>query len=290
MHATLKNIRVTRAHESEAPACLALLPELGGAPAELLIARMDGEFAGAAGVVWTNWGEPAGFNVAVKVLQRVRGQGVGRKLITAAMDLIDGETDGLWSLQATPLDSPAAQFLEACGFAPRKWDHYFQIGVSRMLDHIGRIARRYRERGHIPPGADVVFLSDVDAPVEEIAWLIARELNNHPLVHVQTLRRRFEDSADRSMIARFNGELVGVMLWRVESGVAIADVRVVARQWRSGWPNLLMMETGLLRAQKEGLDQIKFFSDESLNDTRNLAKRGEGKETDVKARYYLPFD
>jgi hypothetical protein len=271
MHATVKNISVTRTLESEAPACLALLPEIGGAPAELLIARIDGEFAGAAGVVWANWGEPAGFNVVVKVLA-------------------DGETDGLWSFPAMPPESPATKFLEACGFSPRKRDHYFQIGVSGMLDHVGGIARRYRERGHIPLGADVVFLSDVDAPVEEIAWLIARELNNSSFVHPQTLRRRLVDSADRSMIARFNGELVGVMLWRVEGASAIADVRVVARQWRSGWPNLLMMETGLLRAREEDLDQIKFFSDEALNDTRNLAKRGEGKETEVKARYYLPFD
>jgi len=290
MLATRKDITVTQAREHEAPACLALLPEIGGAPAELLIARVDGEFAGAAGVVWASWAEPAGFHVAVRVLEAARGRGVGRKLLMAASDLADGETDGLWSFQATPLDSPAAKFLEACGFAPRKRDHYFQIGVSRMLDHVGGIVRRYRERGHIPPGADVVFLSDVEAPLEEITWLIARELDNGPLVHPQTLRRRLVDSADRSMIARFNGELAGVTLWRVEGGNAIADVRVVARQWRSGWPNLLMMETGLLRAREEGLEQIKFFSDEALNDTRNLAKRGEGQETDVKARYYLAFD
>src|SRR5665213_1817643 len=225
MFATQKDVSVTRAREHEAPACLALLPEILGAPAEFLIARSNGAFAGAAAVLWANWAEPAGFRVQLRVLKSARGRGIGRQLVAAAAELADGETEGLWSLQAAPPESPEAKFLQACRFAPRKREHYFQIGVARMLDHIGPIAQRYRARGHMPEEAEIVFLSEVDGSLDEVAWLIAREFNSSPFVNLQTLNRRRADGADRSLIARIDGELVGVLLWRVEDGVVILEAR-----------------------------------------------------------------
>jgi hypothetical protein len=267
-----------------------LLPEIAGAPAELLIARKNGDFAGAAAVLWANWAEPAGFNVFVRVLTAARGKGVGRHLIEAAADLAEVETDGLWSFRATPLASPAAKFLEACGFVPRKREHYFQVGLPPMIDYMQSVAQRYRERAQIPDGAEVVFLSDVEGSLEEVAWLLAREFNSSLRANVQNLYRRRRDPDDGSVIARVSGEVVGVLLCRAEGPVAIVDVRVVAKRWRLGWPNLMMMEKGLLRARADGRQQIKFYCDETLNDTKNLAKHGKGEETDIQTRHYLAFE
>jgi GNAT superfamily N-acetyltransferase len=286
----LKDVSVNSAREQEAPACLALLPEVVGAPAELLIARNNGKFAGAAAVIWASWAEPAGFNVLVRVLAPARGQGVGRRLIAAAANLADGETDGLWSFGATPLAGPAAKFLEACGFVPRKREYYYRVGLTPMLDYIQGVAQRYRERAQVPPGAEVVFLSDVEGPLDEVAWLIAREFNGSPIAHVQTLNRRRQDRDDVSLIARINGEVAGVLLTRGQGDTAVVEIRVVAKRWRLGWPNLIMMEQGLLRARADGRQHIKFFCDETSNDTRNLAKHGKGEETDIKTRHYLAFD
>jgi GNAT superfamily N-acetyltransferase len=285
----VKDLIVTRSREHEAPACLALLPGINGAPAELLIARGNGKFAGAAAVLWANWSEPAGFNILVRVLKRARGQGVGRALVKAAADLAHRETDGLWS-QATPVDSPKARFLEACGFVSRKREYYFQVGVASLLANIGPIAERFRARGRIPDTAEVIYLSEAEAPLDEIAWLVAREFNSSPVINIQNLRRRLEDNADRSLLARLDGELVGALLWHVQDGVAVVDVNIVSERWRSGWANLVMLEKGLLRAQAEGVQHTRFYCDETNTDTKNLARRGQGEETDVKARYYLAFD
>jgi len=290
MSAIVKDVIVTKAREQEAPACLALLPEIRSAPVEFLIARKDSKFAGAVALLWANAHEPAGFGVAVRVLEAARRQGIGRELIEAAAGLADGETDGLWSLQATPLESPAAKFLEACGFVPRRTEHYFEVDPAALLDEIEPIARRYREHGRMPEGADVVFLADAELPLEEIAWLLAREFNSNPILNVHDLRRRREDAADRTVIARVEGEIVGVLMCRDQNGIAVVDARVVAKRWRSGWPNLLMLEKALSRAQAEGLRPARFFSGDAVTETRNLARRAGGKEIELKARHYLAFD
>jgi GNAT superfamily N-acetyltransferase len=285
----VKEIIITRAREDEAPACLALLPQAIGTPAELLIARRHGEFAGAAAVVWASWSEPAGFSILVRVLSRARRHGVGRALVRAAANLADGETDGLWSFEATPFGTPAAEFLEACEFLPRKREHFFQVEVASLLANIAPIAEGFRARRRVPEGAEIVYLSEAQVPLEEIAWLVAREFNGSPLVNVQSLRRRLEDSTDRSVLAGLDGELAGALLWRVQDDVAIVDVRVVSKRWRSGWPNLLMLEKALLRGLSEGSQRIRFYCDDTSVDTKNLARRGKGEEMDRKARYYLAF-
>jgi GNAT superfamily N-acetyltransferase len=278
---------VTRAREDEAPACLALLPQAIGTPAELLIARRYGEFAGAAALIWTSWSEPAGFNVLVRVLNHARSRGVGRALVGAAADLADGETDGLWSFEAMPLDSLTAKFFEACGFVLRKREHHLQVDVTPLLRNIAPIAERFRAR--MPEGAEVLYLSEAPGSLDEIAWLVAREFNSNPLVNIQSLRRRIEDGNDGSILARWKGEVAGVLLWRAQHDEAIVDARVVSQRWRSSWPNLLMMEKALLRGQSEGLQRIRFYCDETNNDTKSLARRGGGEEIDRRARYYLAF-
>ena len=49
-----------------------------------------------------------------------------------------------------------------------------------------------------------------------------------------------------------------------------------------------MLEKALGRAKDEAWAHAKFFCDESVTDTINLARRG-GEETDLKTRYYLAY-
>jgi hypothetical protein len=51
-----------------------------------------------------------------------------------------------------------------------------------------------------------------------------------------------------------------------------------------------MLEKGLNWAISNGFAKARFFADERIRDTINLARRGDGEETGVKNRYYLNFD
>src|SRR5271165_3946478 len=101
----MEAIRVALATETEARACLALVPQVWNTPTELLIARRDGAFAGAAAVFWQSWAKPAGFPVQVHVLPDQRRKGVGRRLLETAVDMAAEETDGLWTFEAIAEDS-----------------------------------------------------------------------------------------------------------------------------------------------------------------------------------------
>ncbi len=285
----MSEISVTLARESEAPACLALLPKIVGTQAELLIARRDGEFAGAGAVIWINLLDPPGFHVLVRVLHPARRHGVGRALIEAAADLADGETDGLWSLDAVPPESPAAKFLESCGFTPRRREYHCVIENERLLANVVALVDRYRSRGRIPAQAEIRRLADPAAPLDEIAWLVAREFNGNAFTNLQNLFRRREAAADRSLYVWLDGEVLAVMLIRVQDGSAVVDAWVVAPRWRNGFASLVLLENALARAKAESCTYARFFCDENVIDTINLVRRAGGDEMDIQARYHLAF-
>ena len=117
---------------------------------------------------------------------------------------------------------------------------------------------------------------------------MSRELNSSPVGNFHDILRRRGDSADRSLYVRLDGVIVAAMLVRIHDGVAVVDARVVANRWRNNWPNAVMLEKALGRAKDEAWAHAKFFCDESVTDTINLARRG-GEETDLKTRYYLAY-
>ncbi len=289
VQAVMMNLSVTFASESEAPACLALIPKAAGARVELLIARSEGAFAGAAAVFWANALEPPGFHFLVKVLSGARRRGVGRKLIEASVTLTEAETDGLWSFESVSRDSQAARFLEACGFKASRREYHYQVSNEAILADTIAIADRLRRRGRIPERAEIKYLSEPGAPLEEIAWLVSRELNSSPANNFYDVVRRCGDSADGSLYVSLDGVVVAVMLVRRQGGDAVVDARVVASRWRNNWPNLVLLEKALGRAKDEALAHAKFFCDESVTDTINLARRGDGEEIDLKTRYYLAY-
>jgi len=282
----MNNVTIVPARESEAPACLALLPRFIGGQVELLIARVDSEFAGAAAVSWVSASSPSGFHVDVTVLSRWRRKGVGRALIMAVADLADGETDGLWAIDSAPFESSAAKFLEACGFRALRREYHYEIANETLLADTIAIAERMRKRGRVPERAEIRWLSEPRAPLEEIAWLLAKEFGSHPVANLHNLRRRCSEASDRSVYVSLDSEVAAAMLVRINGDVAVVDAQAVAKRWRNNWPNLTMLEKALGRAKVEGWVKARFFCEESTHNTINLARRGDGEEIDVKGRYY----
>jgi hypothetical protein len=142
-----------------------------------------------------------------------------------------------------------------------------------------------RTRGRIPESAEVRYLREGGAPLDEITWLISKEFGSHPMANLDALLRCSQDPDDHSLYVRVNDELVAAMLFHVEGELAVVDVRVAAKRWRNGWPNLVMLENALSWAKAAALTKARMFCDEGVHDTINLARRG-GEMVDVKARFY----
>ncbi|HEY1560858.1 MAG TPA: GNAT family N-acetyltransferase [Caulobacteraceae bacterium] len=275
-------MHIALATESEAPAALALVPESRGLPCEWLIARVDGQLAGAAAIAWRAWGTPGGFPVSIQVLPEMRRRGVGRALAAAAMDLADGDADGLWSLGLYPTHGDVADFLAACGFAPRRRHVRFEAAIQSLLDLVAPLAARARRS--MPADARIVPLSE--APLEEIGWLLAREFGGGPFRVLHGLRRRAIREDDRSQAMLDGEDLAGAILWRVIDGMAHVDARVVAPRWRGGWTNLLLLEAGLVLGLAEGLTRLRFHCDDTVRDTISLARRCAADQLESGAYYY----
>ncbi len=288
----MPDIVVTLAREAEAPACLALLPDLKGGEAELLIGRCDGAFAGAAALSWWDWAKPAGFPLALQVLPAWRRKGVGRSLVTAAASLASGETAGLWAMRPMAEDGAAAAFLRACGFSARRRIHHFIADVDVLLEHVAPLANRLRAQGRAP--ADGRIMSLADAPLEETAWLLQAEIGGDLAQVLQRLRRRAEAEAgsrrERSLVAMQGDRVAGLLLCTVRDGVGVVEAWVVAPGWRNGWAGPALLETILVRGRADAFEAFRFDCDETVSFTMKLARRCAADEVAVNATYYYPIE
>ena len=284
----MEQITVAPPLETEAAACLALLPEAVGSAVELLIAKRDNLAVGAAALWWRNESDPPGFPLAIHVPPPERRRGVGRRLLNTAVELAIDDAHGFWS-QAPAVDGgPVAAFLYACGFEPRRREHHFEAAIGALLADVGPKARKLRDRNRIPPGIDIVPLAQ--APLDEVGRLLARELGSAPVRIVERLRRRSDGSTetgDRSRVAMRDGKVEGVILWRVHDGVAIVEARVVHPRGRGGALNVMLLEDGLLRGKAEGLERLRFHCEDGVRDTLSLARRCEAVEREPRAYFYL---
>ena len=286
----MDDIIVTLPPETEAAACLALLPEAVNSPVELLIAKRGYAVVGAAAIWWRNDSDPAGFPLAIHVLAPERRRGIGRWLLEAAIDLALDDALGFWSRSAAMDGAPDAAFLAACGFQPRRREHHFEAAIDALLADVGPKARRLRDRGRVPDDVRIVPLAE--APLEEVGHLLSRELGSVPARVLERLRRRAdapEDIADRSRVAIRNGQVEGAILWKIQDGVAIVEARVVHPRNRGGWLNVVLLEDGLVRGKAEGLERLRFHCDETVRDTLSLAKRCDAVEAEPRAYFYLGF-
>jgi GNAT superfamily N-acetyltransferase len=286
----MSEIRVTLASDAEARACLALLPEVGAAPVELLIARRDGALAGAAAVSWRSWMTPAGFPTTLAVVPDQRRLGVGRRLLEAAADLAAEETDGLWTFGPVPDDSDAARFMAACGFSRLRRQRVFQARIEALLDDITPLSNRLRRR-RAAVAPRIVDLAS--APADEVARLVAAEIGGlepTALARARDRVRRGSATRDRSQAALVGDALAGVMLWAIASdGVAEVDARAVAPPWRGSPVNLMLLEAGLRRCRDEGVSEMRFSCDEDARDTLALARRARAVEVATKGAWRRPI-
>jgi GNAT superfamily N-acetyltransferase len=281
-------ISVTPASDQEARACLALLPEVWGIPVELLIARRDGAFVGAAALSWKSWATPAGFPLLIHVLPTERRRGVGRRLLQEATSMATEETDGLWSFTTIADGSEAAAFMRACGFSILRRHHHFEAAVEALLADIAPRAERLRARGRTPEGLSIIPLAA--APLDDVGWMVSIELGGSPDLALRGLARRVsaagEQAGDRSLVVMCGAEAVAVVLWRIEDGVGLVEARVVHPRYRGGWSNVLLMEAGLSRGRDEGIVRFRFHCDDTVRDTLRLAQRCGAIETETKATWY----
>jgi GNAT superfamily N-acetyltransferase len=288
----MEGITVAVAKDHEARACLALLPEARDRSTDLLIARLGGAFAGAAALSWGNWTLPAGFPLTLHVVPDVRRRGVGRALLAAAADLAVPETDGLWTFQPLPESGEAAAFLRACGFSPRRRQHVFEGHVEALLANITPLLTRLMRRAG--PAAEARIAPLAEASVDDVGWLVSGALEGAaPFAISAWMRHQIalgEGSLDRSQVALIEGKAAGVILWRLDKGVAAVDARVVAAPWRGGPINLRLLEAGLLRCRAEGIETLRFQCDDTIKDTISLARRAQAKEISTTANWYYPFD
>jgi GNAT superfamily N-acetyltransferase len=282
----MSDIHVRPAYEPETRACLALLPQTWGLPVEVLIAHKRGAFAGAAALYWQSWVTPAGFPTAIHVLPPHRRQGVGRALLAAAADLAVEETDGLWSFTPSGAEDDATAFMLACGFARRRGQRHFQANVEDLMNQVGPMVGRLRARNRVSAGAQIVPLRD--SALEDIGWILSRELGGDPRRILNGLNARTDPAAkmDRSLVALQDEEPVAVLLCRIEDGIGVVDARAVVRRLRNSWPNPLLLEAILLQGRADAVTQFRFHCDDENRDTLSLARRCAAQELEANGLYY----
>ncbi|HZZ69837.1 MAG TPA: GNAT family N-acetyltransferase [Phenylobacterium sp.] len=284
----MSSLTVSRATEAEAPACLALLPQAHQMPAEFLIAKQDGRLAGAAALMWRSWATPSGFPVSVQVLAEHRRQGVGRRLLGDAVAWASGEADGLWSLEPQALEGPAAAFLDACGFRLARRQRHFEADVKALRDNVAPALARLRRHGRIPADARVVPLAE--APLEEVGWLVSAQFGGGPFRALQNLRRRVTQrgisTGDLSQVVLHGDKVVGVILARLDHGVAVIDGRIVAPGARGDWAGALQLDAVLGHGPRFGLKTFRFHCDDDVRDTLSLARRSNARELAQKGLFY----
>jgi GNAT superfamily N-acetyltransferase len=275
----MQEISVARATDVEARACLALLPELAGAQPELLIARRGGDLAGAAGVVWRVQPDPGGFPLSIHVIPAHRRHCVGRRLLDAAVTLVENETDGLWSRMILEDDVAAIGFVRSCGFVPRRERRDFEAPLETLLSHLRPLLVRLRGRGL---GEEPTIVPLAAAAREEVAWLVTAELGGDPLRVLPSLGHR----GTEGMVALAGGRAAGAILWTSEGDLAKVEARVVAAPHRGGSLNLRLLEAGLLAGAAQGLTRLSFYCDDTVRDTLKLAQRCAATQTSVGSLYY----
>ena len=258
-------------------ACRMLLPETfspGNAPEALVGFGRHDELAGAAAIGWQAAGDPAAFPVSVHVLPNFRRQGLGRALLDAAAALARGETAALQPWTVLREDSEAAAFCLASGFCVHHRILHFSGEAERMEAMLAAYREKLDRSGWIPAGARVVALPD--APPGEVANLVAREFHGNPAAMLARLSGVAGTPPDpqRSVVLLLDGAVAGAQLVCIGAdGVPEVEANVVIPSLRRGWANLLLTHEGTRIGILHGSRRFRFFCDDRVIDTVNLARR-----------------
>lgn len=281
---------IAPASAADEAACLALLPETWGLPVELLAARADGELVGAAALVWESWQTPAGFPFAVHVVPAARRRGIGWALVEAALALVEGETDGLWSLRNLPDDSEAAAFLRATDFTAAQRIAHFRVETAAFDRHLSAFVARLYRNHRIPASIRTVPLRE--APLDAVARLVAAEFGSGPLRLLRRMRAGLaadDDNGldfDRSTVVLDGDRVAGVLLSRWTGEHPAIEANVVAPAWQGSYVNALQLQVATRRGLEAGSTHFLFDCDETIHDSMNLARRGGAERLGTEARFY----
>jgi GNAT superfamily N-acetyltransferase len=240
----------------------------------------DGSLAGAGGLIWRSWNDPAGYAAWIYVLPDSRRQGVGRALLSALAAQGRGELDNLWAIAPLDEEGEGAAFARACGFATERRQLFFEGDARNLLAQIAPAVDLLRRRGRIPATARFVGIGDV--PLDELTRLIASEFPAAP-PHIAAMLRR-SIAADparapidvaRSRILMVGDVVAGALLSR-RSGENSAHIvcRVVAPAWRNGWTNLALIQEFASGTAAAGCYRVGFDCHEHQRDTIGIAARG----------------
>ena len=262
---------------SDMRACRMLMPDVFSAehaPEMMVAFDASGALVGAASVAWQAVGDPAAFPVSVHVVPDARRQGLGRALLDAIAALVRGEAMSLQPWSVLREDSAAAAFCLATGFTVHHRVLHFLGEASEMEAMLASYREKLDRAGWIPPGARVVKLPE--APPAEVANLVSREFHGNPAALLARLHgvAGTPPVPDRSVVLLLDGVVVGAQLANIAAdGILEVDANVVIPNLRRGWANLLLTHEGTRNSVAHGTKAFRFFCDDRVIDTVNLARR-----------------
>ncbi len=250
------------------------------APEALVALDPSGRLVGAAALTWIATGDPAAFPVAVHVLPQHRRQGIGRTLIDAAAAFASADAPALQPFTAPREGSPEAAFCLGAGFALDHRILHFAGEAEAMEAMLGSYRQKLDAAGYIPAGARVIALAE--APLAEVATLIAQEFRGNPVQVLARLQGRTGSTPDakRSVVLLLDGRVIGAQLVTIAAdGLPEVEANAVHPDWRRGWANLLLTHEGTRAGVRHGSRRFRFFCDERVIDTVKLARRSGAAQT-----------
>lgn len=171
-------------------------------------------------------------------------------------------------------ENGAAAFCLATGFIV----HHRVLNFAAVAAELEVALAEYRARldraGWIPAGARVVALAD--APAAEVAHLVCREFGSSPAAILARITGHgstpFEPRL--SVVLLFEGAVAGAQMVSIAAdGIPEVEANVVTPTLRRGWANLLLTHEGTRRSAAVGAQCFRFFCDDRVIDTVNLARR-----------------
>jgi GNAT superfamily N-acetyltransferase len=288
------------ADAAETVICRALIPAAAALPAEWLVAfdsDADDSAAilGAAALVWRNSSWGPGFPLWVEVVPPQRRRGIGRALVEAATGLGRGETAGLWVLQPLAPGTPAAEFVQSCGFFGRSQTFYFDVELPAIMPTLAAKAARARSGGGLAVAVAVAPL--VPAHVEAVAMLVSAALGE-PLTSVRAEVLRLAGDAasgSTSVVAQLDGQVIACILSRAvtdpQTGeiVGIVDAAVVAPAQRGAHLSQIMMVEVVQNMLVAGITRGRFQSEDHVVSTFDVAQRISAGPVPSSVRFYRPL-
>lgn len=273
-------------HGSERMAWRMLLTELSG-PTQQPLVRVavedapSGRIVGAAAMGL----DPAlrvqrGLPFDMHVIPPCRRQGLGRRLVeTLAEEAVSHHVEAAFSWPWFAYDEGNEAFCigvwRRLGFEPWQREFTYEVDVQRAIEGVEPLYRRIRDRGRIPPDAQVVPLRD--APTDDVVDLHVRQLGGRPAAVRALIDGTDARSVDPdiSLVALRGDKVVGLSLTRInyDAGRADFDSLAIDPAERGRWVLPWLRYQGFALGWSKGIHTARYFALEQHTDTRAAGER-----------------